>query len=95
MATKARSRGGTDAAQETIDRIRELNERIIEGSRKAGVAYLDAYERALNLIVEYQTSLADATPIDWLQRTLDAQATFTREVGNLYASTARETLKKS
>lgn len=94
MATKTSGRSASaDAAQETIDRIRELNERIIENARSAGLTYLDVYERSLKTIVDYQKSLASATPIDWLQRMLDAQAAFTREVGNLYASTAREALK--
>ena len=94
MATKESSRRATDGAQETIDRIRELNERIIENARKAGGTYLDAYERSLSMIVDYEKSLAHATPVEWLQHMLDAQANFTREVGDLYASTAREMLKK-
>ena len=94
MATKSSGRSGDAAHQDTADRIRELNERIIENARKAGGTYLDVYERSLAAIVEYQKSLAGATPVDWLQRILEAQADFTREVGNLYASTARDALKR-
>lgn len=93
MATKTSSRDG--ATQETVGRIRELNERIVENARKAGDTYLDVYERSLQAIVDYQKSIASATPVDWLKHTLDAQAAFTREIGELYASTARDALKKN
>ena len=42
--------------------------------------------RALESIAGYQHQLADASGIDWLQRLLEAQADFTRDIGNLYAS---------
>lgn len=95
MATKTSSRDHTDAAQETVDRIRELNERIVENARKAGDTYLDVYKRSLQMIVDYQTSVASAAPADWLKRTLETQAAFRREVGELYASTAEDALKKN
>ena len=95
MATNSsstRSAGGQ--AEQTADRIRELNERIIENARKAGEMYLDAYERALSTIAGYQESMAKATPVDWMKSVLEAQANFTREFGNFYTSSAREALKK-
>ena len=94
MATKTNTSTGTDAAQEAVERIRELNDRITENARKAGNTYLDIYERTLSTIAGYQEELAKATPVDWMQRLIEGQATFTREVGNFYASTAREALKR-
>jgi hypothetical protein len=80
--------------EEATDRIRQLNERAIDGARKAGGAYLDAYERTLKSIVDFQERLAGASQVDWIRSAFEAQAEFTREMGNLYASTAREFLKK-
>lgn len=94
MATKTSSRDAAGAAQETVDRIRELNERIVENARKAGDSYLEVYERSLQAIVDYQKSVADDTPVDWLKHALEAQAAFTRQVGDLYASSAQAALKK-
>ena len=94
MATKSSSPPNRGQAQDTAERIRALNERIIDNARKAGNTYLDAYENALSTIVKYQESAAEATPVDWLKRVLEAQANFTREFGDLYASTGREALKK-
>lgn len=82
------------ATKDTADRIRELNERIIDAAGEAGSAYLDIYERTLASIAGYQEQLAAATPVDWLQSVIEAQATFTREIGDLYASTARELIKQ-
>jgi hypothetical protein len=81
-------------AQQTADRVRELNERIIENARRAGETYLDAYERVLATIAGYQESVANTTPVDWMKTVLEAQASFTREFGNFYASSAREALKR-
>jgi hypothetical protein len=94
VATKSTTQNTTDAAKQTVERIRELNERIMDSARKAGSSYLDIYERTLGTIAGYQEELANATPVDWLQRMIDAQATFTREIGTLYASTARELMKQ-
>jgi hypothetical protein len=88
-------RAATDATQASAERIRELNERVIEYARKAGGAYLDVYERSLKTIVDYEESLANATAVDWLQQVLEAQANLTREIGEMYASTARDMLMRT
>jgi Phasin protein len=94
MATRANTKDATAAITQTVDRIRELNEQIIDTARKAGTGYLDMYEQALEAIAGYQQQLAEASEVDWLQRLIEAQATFTRDMGNLYASSARELLKQ-
>ena len=44
--TKTRD-SATDNFEQAADRLRDLNERIIESSRKAGQSYVDAYEKTL------------------------------------------------
>ena len=94
MATRPSGSKAGDAAQQTVDRIRELNDRIVDNARKAGDTYLDAYESMLNMIVSYQEGLADAAPMDWMQQVIESQAKFTREIGNMYASAARDALRR-
>ena len=89
-ATKTADRN----VEATAERIRDLNERILESSKKAGTAYLDAYEKALKSIADYQQSVARQTDVDWVSTVVDAQARFTRELTNLYVNTGRELLKK-
>ena len=71
-----------------------MNEQIIDMARKAGTGQLDMYERSLESVAGYQQQIADATGVDWLQRLIEAQANFTREVGTLHASSAQELFKQ-
>lgn len=95
MATKTGSRDAVDAARAAVDRIRELNERIIDNARRGGAVYLDVYERSLKALIEYQTAVAGATPNEWLKQTVDTQAAFMRELGDLYATTARDAMTRN
>ena len=90
MATATATKNTTEA---TTERIRELNEQIVDAARKAGGAYLDAYEKALESIVDYQERVAKQSDVDWVTTVVDAQARFTRELTKLYVSTGRELLK--
>ena len=78
---------------ETTQRIRDLNERILEAGKKAGGAYLTASEKALQSIVDYQEQVAKQTDVEWVSTIIEAQARFTRELTRLYVSTGRELLK--
>jgi DNA-binding ferritin-like protein len=90
MATTAKTR---NAVEETTEHIRDLNERILEAGRKAGGAYLDAYEKALQSIADYQEQVATQTDVEWISTIVDAQAKFTRELTKLYVATGRELVK--
>ena len=80
-------------ADETTERIRDFNERVIDAGKKAGGAYLDAYEKAAQSIVDYQEQVAKQTDVEWVSTIVDAQARFTRELTKVYVSTGREFLK--
>ncbi|MEA2289865.1 MAG: hypothetical protein QOD55_1862 [Solirubrobacteraceae bacterium] len=83
----------TEAVEETVERIRELNERILDAGKKTGGAYLDAYEKALQSMADYQEQIAQQTDIEWISTIVDAQARFTRELTKVYVSTGRDLLK--
>ena len=82
----------TNAVNETTERIRDLNERILDAGKKAGNAYLDAYEKTLQSIADYQETTAKQTDVEWISTVVDAQARFTRELTKVYVSTGRELL---
>ncbi|MEA2255202.1 MAG: hypothetical protein QOG35_1247 [Solirubrobacteraceae bacterium] len=90
MATATANKNATEA---TTERIRDLNEQIVDASRKAGGAYLDAYEKTLESIADYQERVAKQSDVEWVSTVVDAQARFTRELTKLYVSTGRELLK--
>jgi len=80
----------TEAAAE---RIRELNEQILEWGRKAGLSFLEAYESNLRTFADYQDRVADSSQVEWISSIARAQANFTREVTRVYTATARDLLK--
>jgi predicted ribonuclease toxin of YeeF-YezG toxin-antitoxin module len=82
-----------EAATETEQRVRELNERIIEASRQGGELYLDVYERTLKSIADLEERVAGASQIEWITTVANAQANFTRELAEAYARAGRELLK--
>ena len=84
---------GTDAVEETVERIRDLNEQILEAGKKAGGAYLSAYEKALQSIADYPEQIGKQTDVEWVSTIVDAQARFTRELTKVFVSTGREFLK--
>jgi hypothetical protein len=83
----------TAASEEAVQRIRELNERFIDSAKAAGNQTLDAYEKALQSLVEFQEKAAGATQLDWVSSIAQAHAKFIQEVSNAYVSAAREMLK--
>jgi hypothetical protein len=78
---------------EAAERIRELNEQILDFGRKAGLSFLEAYESTLKTFAEYQDKVADQSQVEWIASVARAQANFTREVTRVYTSSARDLLK--
>jgi hypothetical protein len=76
------------AVEATVRRIRELNERIIDAGRRAGVASLTTYERMLKSVADLQES-AGARTGEWLTAFTRAQASFIRELAEAGPSAAR------
>jgi hypothetical protein len=83
----------TAATEEAVQRIRELNERFIESAKQAGNSSLDAYEKSLQNLVDWQEKAAGATQLDWVSSIAAAHAKFVQDVSAAYVSAAREMLK--
>lgn len=98
MATKPTS--GSDvpftdpaALDEALTRIRDLNERVMQSAKTAGTVSLDAYEKALKSLVEFEEKVASASQLDWVSAIATTQATFVQDASNAYIKAARELLK--
>ena len=91
--TKSKPNTAADNAEAAADRVREVNERIIESSKKAGNVYLDLYEKTLNSIADYQDKVGEQSQVEWVTTIANAQANFTRELATAYTSAARSVLK--
>ena len=81
-------------AEATAERLRDLNEQVLELGRKAGVSLLDVYESTAKTVADYQDKLADQAQVEWIASAARAQANLTRELSKAYANTGRELLVK-
>src|SRR3954451_20433246 len=78
-----------------LQRIRDLNERILEQGQAMGNRFLDSYEESLRTFAEVQQRLADSTGQDWLSDIAKAQTDLLRTLGDAYVKGARQLLSKS
>jgi hypothetical protein len=92
MATQTKNTSTDRQVEEATERVRELNERIIDTSRKAGAAYLDSYEKVLKSIADFEERVGSSTQVEWVAAITQAHADFTRDLAKVYASSAREFL---
>ena len=92
MAQQSRSKTEGNVEQ-VADRIRELNERIIDSSKQAGEVTISAYAKLLENIAELQENVGKASQVDWITTFATAQANFTRDLAEAYTAAARKLVK--
>lgn len=91
--TTTTSNGATGEMFGAIDRFRELNERVLETSKRAGTVYVDATDKVLHSLADYEERLGESAHMPWVAAATHAQADLTRQVVDAYSSTARGLLK--
>jgi hypothetical protein len=79
--------------EDATERIRDLNERMISSSKSAGLVTLDAYEKALQSLVEFEEKVASATQLDWVSALATTHAKFIADVSVSYTKAARDLMK--
>lgn len=79
--------------EESAERIRELNEKLITAAKQSGNLSLDAYEKTLTSLVEFEQKAAGATQLDWVSALAKAHASFVTQVSDAFTSAARQALK--
>jgi hypothetical protein len=86
--------GAADAHVEALaERIRKLNERIIDAGRGAGEVTLTSYEKALKTIASTLERGPGSSDVEWISNIATAQAKFIRDVTEAWTKAAREMLK--
>jgi hypothetical protein len=81
------------SVEETAQRIRDLNERLIESSKSAGLVALDAYEKALQSLADFEQKVAEASQFDWVTALAATHAKFISDMSTSYTTAARDLLK--
>jgi hypothetical protein len=88
------TRSAADARAEAVaQRLRKLNDRIIEASKEAGEATLSSYERALRAIATTIEKGPGSSDIEWVSNLATAQAKFIRDLTTSWTKQARKALK--
>jgi hypothetical protein len=97
QASKSSGASGSAAADARLEaaaqRLRKLNERIIESGKQAGEGALTNYEKALKMIAGTIERGPGSSDVEWISNLATAQAKFIRDVTNAWTSAARDMLK--
>ena len=81
------------SVEETTQRIRDLNDRLIESSKSAGAVTLDAYEKALQSLADFEQKVASASQLDWVSALAATHAKFISDMSTSYTKAARDLVK--
>jgi hypothetical protein len=94
-STKTNASTGSPEArlEAAAERLRKLNERIIEAGKQTGETTLSSYEKALKAIAGAVERGPGSSDIDWISQVATTQAKFIRDVTELWTSAARNMLK--
>jgi hypothetical protein len=92
MASKPKSKD-TPTSEETVSRIRELNQKPIRLAKKTGQAYLDTYEKALQRVLDFEKDAASRSPLNWVAALANTHTNFVQQVTSSYIKLARDALK--
>jgi hypothetical protein len=75
------------------DRMRELNDKVLNAAKQAGAVSLDTYEQTVNTMLDFSQKAADSTKVDWVSALAKSQASIISEFTNTYTKAARDLLK--
>jgi hypothetical protein len=79
--------------EEILASMRDRQEQILEAGRKTRLELVDAYGQSLGAVADSQDKLAGVSDVEWLNRILRAQASFTRGFADASGKFARELLQ--
>jgi hypothetical protein len=93
-SNRANGAGAADPRLDAVaQRVRKLNERIIDESKSAGEATLTAYEKALKAIAASLERGPGKSDVEWVSSLATTQAKWIRDVTTAWTAAARGMLK--
>lgn len=94
MATSSKDTTiGFGALDDTVSRIRELNEKLVLLAKQQGRVTLDTYEKALQSLIDFEKAAASTTQFDWVSALANTHAKFVQDITDSYLRLANEALK--
>ena len=82
-----------DNLDNTVGRIRELNEKLVQLAKQQGQVTLDTYEKALQSLIDFEKAAASASQFDWVTTLANTHAKFVQDITGSYLKLANEALK--
>jgi hypothetical protein len=82
----------TPDLEAAAQRVREVSEKLLETSKKNGLAWVETYERILNSMLALEEQAARGSQVDWISTLATTHADFVREVSQAYLGTIRKQL---
>jgi hypothetical protein len=87
------SSDGAENLEAAMRRVRELSEQVTEQARRNGLAWVEAYERMLQNLLDLEEQAAKGTGAEWASTLAAAHANFVRETSEVILGTLRQQLK--
>lgn len=81
------------SVEETTQRIHDLNERLIESSKIAGLVALDTFEKAMQTVEDFEQKIAAASQFDFVSEAATTHRKFISDMSGSYLTAARDLLK--
>jgi hypothetical protein len=92
-ASKPKAGSPEARVEAAANRVRKLNEQIIEAGRQAGESTLTSYEKFLKSIATSIERGPGSSDVEWIANLATAQAKFIRDVTTSLTKAARDRLK--
>ncbi|GAA4477980.1 hypothetical protein GCM10023094_21140 [Rhodococcus olei] len=83
----------TKTFDENLERVQGLNESVLGAAKLSGTVAVDAYEKAVTSVLDFQKSIAAASRIDLVTSVVDAQASLVKGITSAATTAVREALK--
>jgi hypothetical protein len=93
MATSTKTHNPSASFDTAFEQFKDSSEQFVSYARRAGNAYLDSYEKAVDRAIELELKVADTTQQEWLKSIIETQTDFARELSSSYTTAARSLLK--
>jgi hypothetical protein len=84
---------GEPTSEQTVSRIRVVNQTPIKLAKKSGRAYIDSYEKALQRVLDFERAAASRSRLPWATALANTHTTFVQSVTSPYVKIARDVLK--
>jgi hypothetical protein len=82
-----------EGVEETLERIRGLQERLLQVTKQNGEAYLDAYEKNLSSMLALTEKAAKSTNLDWAVALAANYADFVKRINSAVIQASRSALR--